>query len=287
MPRLKCCALLVLCALGQVANAQTDTLEIFINTGSHLMVDSQVISAKALNYSNGFEFDAQLFKVKTGQVRVIKLTNTDSMNYSLRLDSHENELGVAANSVAFFRVSFEKEGIYRLFENSPSKEQMYMGLSAAIIVSKTDNRYFFWNLKEIDPKFNDSIENRKEVNFDGYDPKYFMINGKSNPDIGKDSLAKIRGKVNEKITLFILNTGNSVHSLHFHGYHFKIIHSSRTDEVRNWEKDTYAIFPHEAVMLEFIPDKPGEYPVHDHNLVATAANNIYPNGMFTTMVIVE
>jgi FtsP/CotA-like multicopper oxidase with cupredoxin domain len=251
------------------------------------MVDSQPVLAKALNHSSIFKFDAQLFEVRAGEITTIQLINADSMTHSLTLESHPNPLNVAGNSSAFFTVNLDSDGIYRLYEGSINGEQMYLGLSAAIIVKKTAESLFFWNLKEFDTDFNRSIMAQENVDFTRYKPKYFMINGKSNPEIGKDSLAKIKGKVNEKISLYMLNSGNSVHSLHFHGYHFTITHSSRTKEVINWEKDTYAIYPHEAVIIEFVPDKPGEYPVHDHNLVATAANNIYPNGMFTTMVIEE
>ena len=118
-----------------------------------------------------------------------------------------------------------------------------------------------------------------------YRPNYFLINGLSNPKIDQDTLAKVRGNVGDTLQLFVLNSGNAVHSLHFHGYHVKVIYSSRSSEVVGWVKDTYALYKGEVVQLEIVPDKPGEYPVHDHNLVAITANNIYPKGMFTTLVI--
>jgi hypothetical protein len=41
----------------------------------------------------------------------------------------------------------------------------------------------------------------------------------------------------------------------------------------------------EGSVFRLIPDQPGEFPVHDHNLVATTGGNIYPLGMFLTMMI--
>jgi hypothetical protein len=41
----------------------------------------------------------------------------------------------------------------------------------------------------------------------------------------------------------------------------------------------------ESVVIEIVPDKLGQYSVHDHNLVAVAAAGLHPNGMFTIMNI--
>ena len=50
-------------------------------------------------------------------------------------------------------------------------------------------------------------------------------------------------------------------------------------------KDTFPVYSMETVVLELVPDKVGEYPVHDHNLVAVSGANLYPNGMFLTLFI--
>jgi hypothetical protein len=41
----------------------------------------------------------------------------------------------------------------------------------------------------------------------------------------------------------------------------------------------------QALLLEMVPDKPGRYAVHDHNLVAVSGGGIHPNGMFLIMEI--
>jgi hypothetical protein len=50
-------------------------------------------------------------------------------------------------------------------------------------------------------------------------------------------------------------------------------------------KDTFPIQPLETLLLQLVPHQVGEYPVHDHNLVAVSAGGIYPNGMFLTLLI--
>ena len=69
------------------------------------------------------------------------------------------------------------------------------------------------------------------------------------------------------------------------GYHLEIISSSENESHEGRSKDTFPIKSSQSMILELIPDKTGEYPVHDHNLVAVSGGGIYPNGMFLTMLI--
>jgi hypothetical protein len=41
----------------------------------------------------------------------------------------------------------------------------------------------------------------------------------------------------------------------------------------------------ESLVLELVPDKPGMFPVHDHNLMAVTGNRVYNNGMMIMMTI--
>jgi len=85
--------------------------------------------------------------------------------------------------------------------------------------------------------------------------------------------------------IYIANTGQSIHSIHFHGYHVKVVSSSKEPTHAGRSKDSLPVFPSETMVLQLIPDKPGEYPVHDHNLIGTTGGNLYPQGMFTTILI--
>ena len=118
-----------------------------------------------------------------------------------------------------------------------------------------------------------------------YYPDYFTVNGKSNPDINNDADARVIGGVGDTIRIYIANTGQSIHSMHFHGYHLRILYSSENVTHVDRSKDTFPIKSMETLVLELVPDKVGEYPVHDHNLVAVTGGGIYPNGMFLTMLI--
>ena len=265
--------------------AQVDTLNIYINAGQVQIIDSNKFGAKAFNKTPKFDFNAQVFRFHKGQSTFLRLHNGDSITHLIDIESFTTQLKVVKNGVTGFSLEFKNTGAFRIFESSTEAEQLYLGLSGLFVVEDKQSGHFFWNLKEFQSDFNRNIAEGRSIDMENYKPNYFLINGLSNPKIDLDTLAKVRGNVGDTIQLYILNSGNSVHSLHFHGYHVKVIYSSRRNDAIGWVKDTYALYKDEVVQFEIVPDKPGEYPVHDHNLVAISAYLIYPNGMFTTLVI--
>jgi len=278
--------ILALCALiTNYVIAQTDTLNIYINTGQVRTIDSNLIAAKAFNKSSDFNFDAQVFRFNKGTSVYLQIHNEDTVNHVVDIESFVSQVSVKKNDVVGITLPFNNVGAFRIFESSENADQRYLGLSGLFVVEEKFRGHFFWNLKEFQSNMNQVIAEGGSMDLTNYRPNYFLINGLSNPKIDQDTLAKVRGNVGDTLQLFVLNSGNAVHSLHFHGYHVKVIYSSRSSEVVGWVKDTYALYKGEVVQLEIVPDKPGEYPVHDHNLVAITANNIYPKGMFTTLVI--
>lgn len=187
-------------------------------------------------------------------------------------------------------VTINKSSIsfYCIAENEKYK---LLGLYGSLEISNLPKENLaFWHLKEYDSDlFNEISKNDKIFYQEDYDPDFFLLNYKFAPDIYNNAPeAKVDAKVGEVFRIHIVNTGNSIHSLHFHGFHVRIIESSRSKNILLYsEKDTFPVYPGENVVVEMIPDKPGKYPVHDHNLVATTSNNIYPNGIFTIMDVAE
>ena len=60
---------------------------------------------------------------------------------------------------------------------------------------------------------------------------------------------------------------------------------ARHAEQIGWEKDTFPIKSMETIVLELVPDKPGHYSVHDHNLTAVTGGGFHPKGMLVLMAI--
>ena len=97
--------------------------------------------------------------------------------------------------------------------------------------------------------------------------------------------AMIMGNVGDTITISIVNNGNMIHPIHFHGYHVELVQSTHQSEKIGWKKDSFPVFVKEGLTVRLVPHQPGEFPVHNHNLVATLFNNGYPLGMITMLMI--
>mgnify|MGYP000129654495 CR=1 FL=1 len=214
------------------------------------------------------------------------VVNKDSITHNFNIIGFNGLLqSIPSNDSILVGVKFNTIGNYIFHDPLNFPVQTYLGLAGMIVVKNDVHNSFYWNIKEHDSTWNVNLVNNNIVDWTTYDPKYFTINGNSNPNINLDTDARITGNVGDTIIVYIANTGQSIHSMHFHGYHATILFSSKNGNHVGRSKDTFPLYAMESVILQIVPDKPGEYPVHDHNLVAVTGNNIYPNGMFTTLLI--
>ena len=183
-------------------------------------------------------------------------------------------------------IDFPNPGVFIFHDNENYPRFTYLGAAGIISVeSSVPDARFFWNLHEFNRLWNLNPDSAQTMNWLNFNPDYFTVNGASYPFIDADSSAKIRGAVGDTIYIYCANTGRSVHSIHFHGYHCRILHSSKNNQQVNWVKDSQAVWPMETVLFELVPDKPGLFPVHDHNLMALTANLYYSNGIMIMMHI--
>lgn len=179
---------------------------------------------------------------------------------------------------------FQSEGIFIYFDYLAYPSNRYLGLAGMICVSKPSlAKSFYWNIKEHQTGFNNVIAAGGSVDWNMYDPDYFTINGLSHPDLQNDPTAKVNGNIGDTIHIFVANTGVSTHSIHFHGFHCKVLYSTHSSIQVGSSKDTFPFRSMEGAVLELVPDKVGRYSVHDHNLVAVSGGNTHPNGMFIIM----
>ena len=168
--------------------------------------------------------------------------------------------------------------------NYPSNR--YLGLAGIIYFGlPSGNAVYYWNIKEHQTSYSALLASGNSVNWNSYYPDYYTINSKSFPDLQIDSTAKISATVGDTVYIVVANTGQSMHSLHFHGFHPKAVFAEAKILQAGWDKDTWGMYSMDILVLKLIPDKPGRYSVHDHNLVAITGGNTHPNGMFTIMEI--
>ena len=266
---------------------ETIDASLYINRGYTSTYDSTTFSCLAFNSSPDFEVQNQIISLSLDDVLHLTVFNNDSIDHVFCLDGYvENETVFPGEEITV-SIEFEEPGVYIYYDAHDYPRYRYMGLAGMIVVNDYTERQFYWNLKEHNAEWNQMIPTGYDADWTEYYPDVFTINGRSNPGINQDPVAKVTGNVGETIIINIANTGQSVHSMHFHGYHCDIIYSSKFPNHTGRSKDTFPVYSMETLVLRLIPDKPGEYPVHDHNLVAVSGANYYPNGMFLTIVIDE
>lgn len=259
-----------------------------------------VISSGTLNLSGGvtapgltfsentsFQQSSDIFVWLQGDDVNLKVVNLDTQDHGFIIDSYVNYGTIAAGDSVEQNIPLSSIGVFRYYDplNSPYNE--YMGLSGIVHVKDVADNvpYFYWDIREIESAWNSSIDAGGSPTINAYNPAFFRINGKSNPAINSDPVARVTGNIGNEFRIVLVNNGMSIHSMHFHGYHLFIEADSKNPAHVGRDKDTFPLFPKEYLILSCVPDKEGEYPVHDHNLVAVTGNSVYANGMFTTMLI--
>ena len=266
--------------------AITINKKIFILSDSLETVNGQKMPYITFNESNMFTQSNPIIEIQIGDSLSLWVVNHDSIthNFGIKNSNLLTQIIPSGDSVLIGE-RFLTIGTYIYYDPLDFPKNSYLGLSGMIVVKNHNHASFYWNIKEHITDWNQTLVTNGSVNWSTYYPKYFTINGVSNPNINLNTDARIVGTVGDTLILNISNTGQSIHSLHFHGYHGVILFSSKNSNHQGREKDTFPIYPMETLTLMIVPDKEGEYPIHDHNLVAITGNNIYPNGMFTTILI--
>ncbi|MDX5324941.1 MAG: multicopper oxidase domain-containing protein [Bacteroidota bacterium] len=167
--------------------------------------------------------------------------------------------------------------------NSKDEGESYAGLSTVVGCPLKSDGWFYWNLKSYERGTLERIRRQESFSIPKW-PSAFTFNNRGFPQTRKDTLAVVKGHVGDTLHIVVLNSSSSHHSLHFHGYHVRILKST-CRSMEGWLKDTFPLFPGEIKVLELVPHQPGMYPVHDHNLVSVTMDGNYPGGMITMLMI--
>jgi FtsP/CotA-like multicopper oxidase with cupredoxin domain len=268
-------------------SAQTDTLDFHVRSGNLTLFDGTQIPHLVYTEAEVIPRNSDVVIREQGEEILFRLINNDDEIHGIQIPGILTIPTVMPADTAEVLVNLLQTGIFRYFDPVDSFRNSYLGLSGIFHVKATtdEGTYNYWDLREHQPLWNNELQINNSVDPSAYAPEYFQINGNSSPEIDLDPLAKIIGNVGQEIKLVIVNNGQSIHSIHFHGYHVTIVESSKNSSHIGRYKDTFPVYPSEYMLLSFNPDKPGLYPVHDHNLVALTGGGLYHAGMFTTIEI--
>jgi len=277
----------VACFFVLAGNAANISIRLEIKSGSIELIDGSNIPFKIFTSSDTFPNKSDLLIWETGDQITLKIVNNDTENHGFIINGIVDYGTILQGDSTEQTFTLLTDGIYRYFDPLNFPYNQYLGLSGMVHVKSPLDAtpYFYWELREHLPTWNDQIMLGNSPVLSQYNPKYFTINGNSEPAINEDPIARVTGNVGNEFRIIVVNNGMSIHSMHFHGYHLFLEKNSKNADHQGREKDTFPLYPKEFVMLSCIPDKPGEYPVHDHNLVAVTGGGIYHAGMFTTLLI--
>ena len=259
---------------------------LFVIQDSMLTVNGEKLPYVSYNLTNHFRQENPILNARVGDTLTLLIHNRTNNVHQFQIQGlSKSPIEILPKDTAFVEVKRLLEGAFIYFDPYDFPVNSYFGLSGMLVVKNHSHKSFYWNLKDHQYALNFQLSEGTSVDWALYEPNLFTINGKSNPDINIDSDAKVIGSVGDTLVIHITNTGLGIHSLHFHGYHVEIVYSSKFPNHVGRKKDPLPIHPMASMILQLIPDKPGEYPVHDHNLAALRANKKYPKGMFTTLSI--
>lgn len=262
-----------------------------VNTSLYILRDSihfdngTALPYATFNAPNAYSSTNARIVVDLGDQLDLWVVNFDTDAHDFRIQGETSTVSIPAGDSVQVLYDCNNPGVFIFHDPANFPDLASVGLSGMLVVKNTQHAGFYWNIKEHQVGYNDSVFVGTTPDWLSYYPGHFTINGKSNPHINNDPDARVVGNVGDTIYVYMANTGQSVHSMHLHGYHATIVYSSKDPSQVGWSKDSMPILPSETMIIKIVPDKPGEYPVHDHNLIGTTGGNIYPQGMFTTLLI--
>lgn len=262
-----------------------------VNDTLYILKDSiQVSSGEKLPYitfnrTQTFSSTNARIVINQGDQLELLVVNQDNVTHEFQVKGQTVIYSIPAAGQVIVSHTFIQAGVFIFNDPLNFPDYASVGLGGMIAVKNHAHSSFYWNIKEHKSGLNDAIITGGTVDWTQYYPEFFTINGNSHPNINADPYARITGSVGDTLYIYITNTGQGIHSMHFHGYHVDVMFSSRNPNHVGRSKDSQGIYASEGIVLRLIPDKVGEYPVHDHNLIATTGANLYPLGMFTTILI--
>lgn len=245
---------------------------------------NNLVNRCVLNDSTSFSQTNAFIDVNTGDVLELTIYNLDTVSHSFEVSNNSPLGSIAAGGNNTYSISFNEFGTFGIAATDVIGD--YLGAFAVVRVGLLNEQCFIWNLWDMNDLLSHEIGDGTVTSVPAdYRPNVYTINGIVYPQTTTDTIGAVTGNIHDTIYISIVNAGNMVHTLHFHGYHFKIVQATLRTHVIDWEKDSAPVMPNETMTVRLIPDKEGIYPVHDHNLISVLTQNTYPGGMITTLNI--
>lgn len=274
--------------LSQLSYASIIHQKIVLNKGELLTVDSVQVPYYAFNADTVFGQTNERLKIVIGDSLVLSVMNNTADVQEFVLTDFSINRTIAAGATEQVTLHALKAGIHIYLAGKSGKQIDLWGAAGMLIITNQSDAVkstFYWNLKDFESQKVLQLDSGKSVDWSTYYPDYFMVNGLGKDQLVGDAASNVKGAVGESILIMLTNTGNVNHSIHFHGYHCLAQEVTSKRVQKGCSKDTFPLEAGDGLILLLVPDKPGFYPVHDHNLIAVSGGGKYPNGIFMVLDI--
>jgi len=252
---------------------------IYINSG-FLVTATDSFYVLSYNDSPTFNQSNYVINIDKDDTLLLSIKNNHSQKHNFNIDGIS---GIDTSAILFgsfktISISGLQPNAYIFYDNYVYNS--YLGLKSVLVVKDYNYKHYVLNVREFMTDWNDKLFNSVTPT-SSYLPNCFTVNGKSYPDTKTDSLSKIVGNVGDTIIVYMVNSGLYHHAMHTHGYHILILKSNKEPHKIGRSKDSIALYTDEVLMTRVVPDQPGMYPIHDHNLISVTNGGNYPGGMIT------
>jgi hypothetical protein len=233
---------------------------------------------------NPFQFDNAILSLIGSNSNSFLLINTDTIPYSFYLNTNaSNTWSIGAQDTITVNLPILSEGTHALLSTTTAGK--LLGTACVFQVDLQGDYIYSWDFWDMNTTLSQDIAASNVTSIPSfYRPNVFSINTLPLAPMN-NSNAIISGNVGDTIIISVLNSGNMTHNIHFHGFHITILEASIQTNRVGWSKDSFPVYKGETMTLRLVPDQPGTYPVHNHNLVTLLFNNNYPSGMMTMLKI--
>lgn len=233
---------------------------------------------------NPIQFDNAVLSLSSTNSNSFVFINTDTISYDFYLNTNSSiTWTISAEDTMTLILPNLAMGTHAIL--SSTTQGKLLGTACILHVDLSADHIYSWDFWDMNAGLSQDIATSNSTSIPtNYRPNVFSIN--TLPLAPMDtSNAIIYGNVGDTIIISVLNSGNMTHNIHFHGYHITILGTSAQSNRIGWSKDSFPVYKGETMTLQLVPDQPGEYPVHNHNLVTTIYNNNYPSGMMAMLKI--
>ena len=285
------------------AKAATITYNFVAETYTKTLVDDSTIYAWRFRDTDGNTGPGDLLAriiAQEGDTIVINLTN--NLDTAIKFDipgALENQSLLSANSSTTFNFSAPSAGSYLFRDNIVEEYSQALGLMGPMVImpnngtqslyagGPTFDRQYTLLINDFDDRMNADVASGVSYNLDNFEPNYYFVNGLSYPDTSTDPDTKVSMLLGEDVAIRFINGGLLTHSMHFHGYHVRVIRRNRIPETDIIDKDTVVVNPGECVDIILPVTQIGKFPLHTHYIPAVTFNGAYVNPVGGALLILE